>query len=239
MAEKNYMVRIGRITQHTPGVRSMVLKLPEGAEFEFQPGQYVEIRLPEPGDDALSGEWKGFSITSSPPAGGLVEVTASRRGPFTRKLYDLPAGSPLEIRGPGGNFVYELSPEREPVFIAGGIGITPIMSMIRYLCGLNFPVSALLIYSCRAFEDIVFRPELLRTAEESERFRTLFTLTRSFPPDWEGKTGRVDQAMLEEMIPLPADKSYYICGPQDMMLMVGYSLMNMGIKKEQIATDLW
>jgi ferredoxin-NADP reductase len=239
MGERALVVSVNRIIQRTSTVRSIELELPEGTELGFQPGQYLDIRLPHPKNSQLKGKWNGFSITSSPLREECVEITVSRRGPFSQELYDLPVGASLEIRGPGGTFIYDPLRGGEPVFIAGGIGITPIMSMLRYLNDLQFPVDALLIYSCRSFEEIIFHPELLSMESRNEGFEALFTLTRSSPPGWRGETRRVDQALLEERIPDPQARSYYICGPQEMMLMLNYYLRNMGVKKGNIVTELW
>lgn len=239
MGKERHIVTVKKTVQLTPTVRGMELELPEGAQLSFKAGQYLDIRLTDPKNRELEGEWSGFSITSSPLQKEYLEIAVARRGPLTQELHEAAAGSKLEIRGPEGDFVYEPSQDREPVFIAGGIGITPIMSMLRYLRDMQFPVAATLIYSCRSLEDVIFFPELLGMDSCCEGFTALFTLTRSSPIDWKGETRRVDQAMLEETISDPADKSYYICGPQEMMLMLTYCLRDMGVGKEQIATELW
>lgn len=231
-------VRIRKVVEQTASVRSFELEVPGGEEFAFKPGQYVGLRLPEPKNRELAGVSRGFSMSSSPLSKGLFEITVLRRGAFTEELFEAPLGSWLEITGPEGSFVYDAK-GGEPVFIAGGIGVAPIMSMLRYLRDLQFPAPATLIYSSRSFGHLIFYPELREMCDRYERFRALFTLTRSSPPGWKGETRRVDQGMLEEMIPAPMDKSYYVCGPHDMMLMLTYSLRNMGVKKEQIASELW
>ncbi len=239
MGKEQHIVTVKKTVQLTPTVKGMELELPEGAQLSFKSGQYLDIGLTDPKNRELEGEWSGFSITSSPLQKEYLEIAVSKRGPFTQELHETVVGSTLEIRGPEGDFVYEPSQDGEPVFIAGGIGITPIMSMLRYLCDLQFPAPATLIYSCRSFEDVIFFPELLGMDSRWEGFTAHFTLTRSSPTDWEGATRRVDQPMLEETISDPADKSYYICGPQEMMLMLTYCLRDMGVSKEQIATELW
>ncbi len=235
----NVLVKIKKIVQHTITVRGMTFELPAGREFDFLPGQHLEVRLCGPEQREHEGLWNAFSISSSPLQRGTLEICVSRRGLFTRELFDLPVGSTLEIRGPSGSFVYGGGGSGEPVFIAGGIGITPIISMLRYLGDLEFPVPAKLLYSCRTFEEIPFYPQLCEMADRWGDFSPLFTLTRSSPTGWKGANRRLDRAMLEETIPELRGKSYYICGPQDMMLMLTYYLRDMGVGRERISTELW
>lgn len=239
MDEVGVLVKIKEVVQQTTTMRGMTLELPAGREFDFLPGQHLEVRLCGPEQRELEGLWNAFSISSSPLRRGTLEICVSRRGLFARELFDLPVGSTLEVRGPLGSFVYGGGGGGEPVFIAGGIGITPIMSMLRYLGDLEFPAPALLFHSCRTFEEIPFYAQICEIEQRWGNFTPLFTITRSSPSGWKGENRRLDRAMLADRIADPKEKSYYICGPQEMMLMLTYYLMDMGVRRERISTELW
>lgn len=188
--------------------------------LRFRPGQFAWLSL----DRRPFGHREHpFSFSSGTDALPEVSFTIRERGDFTSGIGTLEPGTQLFLDGPYGHFSYTRHPAAGYVFIAGGIGITPIMSMLRSLAAEGDRRPLHLIYAGRDAGRMVFREELDRLAERLDLEITY--VLRLPPPDWEGEQGRLDPGMLTRL--LPEDKSgyhFFVCGPDEMMDMVEPSL---------------
>jgi ferredoxin-NADP reductase len=174
--------------------------------FLHQPGQFIEILL---GDDF---EIYPFTLACSPHEPDLQIVTRVRETPFKQKFSSLVPGDTCTIEGPWGNFVLPRDRSLPSVFLGGGIGVTPFLSMIRYLAYVGFGTPTTLFYSSRTPQATPFLDELTTLAENNQDFTFVPSMTRIATSAWNGETGRLSVDLLTKyLIDLPA-KEYYIVG---------------------------
>jgi len=147
-------------------------------------------------------------------------------------------GDKFEIRGPiGGYFVWTVSIGGPLFLVAGGSGIAPLMSMLRYRAAVKSTIPALLLYSSRTFEDIIYRQELDRMAAR-DGLTVIYTLTRRQPPGWNGGASRIDRSMLASVSPsVTARPRIFICGPTSLVESAAQSLLELGYERNFIKTE--
>jgi len=204
----------------------------------FQPGQFFEWTLPHPHPDR-NGVRRYFTIASSPTENQLLLATKIGNPPSTFKqaLLNLKAGEEITVANLEGEFLLPKAPERACVFIAGGIGITPYRSMIKYMLdkGLSRPIT--LFYSNRSAEDIVFR-DIFDQAEKAFGLKVVYTLTgKDVPANWQGRTGYITSELIREEVPDYQERIFYISGPEPMVVAFERMLANMGVKRSNIKRD--
>ena len=152
---------------------------------------------------------------------------------------ELRVGDKLELRGPiGGYFVWEAERTEPLLLVAGGSGMVPLMSMIRHRHAAGATVPTKLLFSSRAWEDVIYREELERLALASDGFEVIQTLTRMPPDGWTGYTRRVDAAMLSDVgwsaSAMPAS---FVCGPTPFVEAVASTLVLLGHAASTIKTE--
>ena len=170
---------------------------------------------------------------------GVHTATIKESGDFTRGIGMVRAGDLLAVQAPFGRFSYLLHPdEKDIVFIAGGIGITPIMSMLRHMRDSAADKDVQLFYANNSEEDIVFRRELAELASgKAPRLRVTHVLAR--PGDgWTGERDRIDWPMIEKnMSGNSRAKAFYLCGPPPMMNALITTLIENGIPSRQVRSE--
>ena len=124
------------------------------------------------------------------------------------------------------------------VFIAGGIGITPFRSMLKYLVDTNERRDVGLVYMNKGPEDIVYR-DVFDQAGEKLGIRTVYTFTETMPQGWTGRTGKVNDTMLQEEFPDFAERTFYVSGPHPMVAGVEATLLKMGVRRNRIKKDFF
>jgi len=113
--------------------------------------------------------------------------------------------------------------------VAGGAGVVPLMAMARQRADENSPVPTRLLYSARSWEDVIYRDELSRLAEDGNGFDVVYTLTRSQPHGWTGYRRRVDRDLLTDVAPSPGDLGLaFVCGPTPFVEAVAVALVDIG-----------
>ena len=207
--------------------------------FEFKPGQAIDLVLPvETGaDDA--GSRHSFSIVSAPFEDKLVIATRMRDSAFKRRLGALAVGAQVTVEGPFGSLTLHRNPARAAVLIAGGIGITPLMSMLRQAAHEQRPQHLILLYSNRRPEDAAFLAELQRLEAQNRTFRLHTTMTQieaSHLP-WHGPTGQIDAARLKNVVPDPGAAVFYVVGPPAMVEGMRLTLAEAGIADDDIRSE--
>jgi ferredoxin-NADP reductase len=202
------------------------------------PGQHVDIRLTA--EDGYQAE-RSYSI-ASPPEDEFLALTVERvkDGEVSSYLLDeLRVGDQLELRGPIGGYFVWTGAEREPVYLlAGGTGITPLMSILRHRHRLPSRPPALLIYSARSWEDIVYRDELEAMMRCDSSFRLVYALTRQQPKDWTGHRGRINKGLLStNWFPPAYSPTTYVCGPTTFVETAASLLVELGFDSLSIKTE--
>lgn len=228
--------RVIRVRQETPTVKSFLLAL--GETFTFLPGQWIDLYVDPPGEQPTVG---GFTIVSSPTVRGTIELAIKEAGGGHAALYlhgHAKVGDDFRVVGPGGEFHFRAGMSRALFLIAGGIGINPLMSIVRYVDALGLDVQTTLLYSATTPSEILFREELQTIAARNPRLHCVFTVTRPEDEPWEGRTGRIDRALLRQTLP-PGDALYYLCGPPGMPTEIANLLQRLGIPHSRIRFEEW
>jgi ferredoxin-NADP reductase len=224
------------IRVETPEVKTLTLALPEWAAH--RPGQHYDVRLTA--EDGYLAQ-RSYSIASEPERKGEIDITVERirDGEVSPYLDDIAVvGDRFEVRGPiGGYFVWDASIGGPILLVAGGSGVVPLMAMLRHRAAAGVTAPARLLYSARAFEQIIYGPEL-DVLTQQDGLKVSYTLTRQQPPGWRGYARRVDDAMLKEVsAPLGGDALAFVCGPTALVEVAADGLERIGYPAERIRTE--
>ena len=227
--------RVAEVIQETHDVWTIKLRPPEDQRcYGYLPGQFHFLTLNR--GRGLPVEEHHWTISSSPTQEGFITSTIKQSGDYTADIGQTRPGDTAAVLGPFGRFSYVLhAAERDLVFIAGGIGITPLMSMLRHMRDTRADRQVLLLYANRTHGDIVFRDEL-EAIEAAERPRLQVRHILSRPgAGWNGETGRLDREKVERLCGQDlSDKAYYVCGPPAMMTAVVAILQDLGVEETAI-----
>jgi ferredoxin-NADP reductase len=206
-----------KVVDEARGVRTFAFAHSHGAWFSYQPGQFLTI---EPVIDGKTVP-RSYTISSTPTRPGLLEITVKRLpgGVVSNWLHDnMRSGRELEARGPFGKFTCVNFPRDKYLFLSAGSGITPLMSMLRYLHDLAAPVDVIFFHSAATLDDLAFRNELRLCAERSPNIRIELSLTGDTGErPWDGLRGRLDNGMLHHIAPDFRDRAVLACGPPGFM----------------------
>lgn len=215
---------------------TMAFRFDKPPGLAFKAGQAVDLVLPGTGGQPLRHT---FSPASAPFEEQLEIATRMRASDYKRTLAALPLGAAVAIEGPSGSLPLHNDRSRAAVLLAGGIGITPFMSMLRQAARDPQPRQIALLYSNRRPEDAAYLEELLRLARNDGRFRLVATMTQmaqSARP-WHGQTRPIDAAMVAaaaEGLPAPI---YYVAGPPAMVDAMRGLLGEAGIDDDDIRSE--
>jgi len=218
---------------------TMAFHFARPADFKFQAGQSMNVSLIDPPETDAKGNARTFSIVSAPHETELVIATRMRDTAFKRVLKSMPAGGRVGLRGPAGMFTLESADARPAVFLAGGIGVTPFMSMLRDAAHSRLGRDLWLFYSNRRPEDAAFLEELAALPKRHSRCHfvgTMVEMAKSGRP-WNGETGFLDRAMLERHLKDLAASVYYAAGPPGLVEAMRKMLADAGVEDEAIRTD--
>lgn len=235
---KEQPYRVAAVEQESHNVWTLKLAPPDGVQIlDYQPGQFQFITLHR--SQGLPVEEHHWTISSSPTQKDYISSTIKESGDFTSTIGKTAVGDTATVEGPFGRFSYTLYREdRDYVFVAGGIGITPLMSMLRHMRDTGKDAKVLLIYANRTEKDIVFRSELNEMeAGTRPRLTVVHILTRP-EPGWTGRSGRIDHTSLADLVGQDsAEKAYYVCAPPAMAAVIIGGLRTMGVPYCRIRTE--
>ncbi|MFN0118665.1 MAG: ferredoxin--NADP reductase [Elusimicrobiota bacterium] len=225
-----YDVIVEETIDLTPRVKGIKFKIPAGKTLHFKAGQFVQIHIPQPEKPRRTS----YSIASSSQYENFFElcVTLVQGGISSPFLHGLKVGQTIPMTGPLGKFILPDPILRDAVFIATGSGIAPFRSMIQEMIFKKLPQQIYLIYGNRFTDDIIYKNEWDQLQLSNPKFHVEYTLSK---PDstWKGEQGYV-QDKIQNFIPQPAAKDYYICGLVKMIDAVVEKLTSLGVPKEQI-----
>lgn len=206
-----------------------------GERISFEPGQYIIIRLLEPIYEDDRGSSRYFSLINFPKQNNVISF-ATREGisAFKRSLWAMESGMEVEMSQASGGFVLP-SDEKDLVMIAGGIGITPLISMMRFIEKERTGRRVEFIYSNRDQKSAAFLEELRQFVAADENFKLIFSATED--PSWRGESGRVDKDFLIKHITDRENKIFLISGPPAMVEGVRRNLLDWGISEDAVRTE--
>lgn len=217
--------RIVEIEERRAESTRLVLRADGHAGMQFRAGQYAWLTV---GGTPFSLQQHPFSMASSPTDPTRLEFIAKQVGDFTGSLPDLEPGTRAFLEGPYGVFSIDVEANRRAVFIAGGIGITPILSMLRACRERGHSQPMWLLYGNNDEGEIVAREALEDLAGEMPL--TLVHVLAEPSDDWDGATGYIDEELLAQELPPDADDiDYFVCGPQPLMDKVEPALKSRGV----------
>lgn len=209
------------------------------ADFQFRAGQSVDVTLLNPPETDAEGNTRAFSIASAPFDSDLMIATRMRDSAFKRVLRNANVPLDVKIEGPSGSFVLHRKSEKPAVFLAGGIGITPFVSIIRQATHDRAPHRLYLFYGNRRPEDAAFLDVLTEIQAQNPNFRLIATMSEMEKShrEWKGETGFIDKAMLAKHLPALEGPIYYIAGPPAMVAAMRRMLTEAGVDEDDIRTE--
>ena len=227
--------RIAWFRQETPTVKSLSLDL-DGRELGFRAGQWVDFLVRIDGAEAIAG----YSITSSPSDQEHIELAVKLLGDnaVTHYLHnEARVGDQVEVQL-GGDFYYTAEMADSLVLIAGGIGLTPLMSIMRYVDESAADAEAVLVYSAGTPSELLFNDQLKEMAARNPRIRCFYTVTRPERQSWDGFTGRIDAGLLKQAR-IDTAALYYVCGPPPMIRSMLTLLQQMDVPPSRVHYEQW
>jgi len=226
---------LGR-TEVAEGTMAFQFEKPHG--FIFKAGQYIDLTLSGSQAGSSDGLTHTFSIASSPSDEELLVTTRMRNTVFKQAISSLPVGSQARIEGPMGSFSLHNNTARPAVFLAGGIGIAPFLSILSYATAEKLRHPIVLFYANRYLQDAAFIDVLWKLERANPRFRFVPTLTRVANDDgWKGKTGYISSEMLFTHVGVLRGPIYYVAGPPTMVAAARRTLSEVGVDEDDIRTE--
>jgi len=232
-------LRVGSVIKETPNVKTIRL-LPASGEhylpFTFVPGQFLNVAF-WIGGGRMN---RSYSISSSPNQREYLDLTVRRepRGAVSRHIVDLlREGDLIEAGGPVGKFTFTGEEADSIVLISGGVGITPMVSISRYLTEKSWPGDIYFIYVCRTPADYILADAIGALERENSKLHVIITMTRAEGEDWKGARGHLTTELLTQSVPDLTSRRIHICGPIPMMDATKALLAELGVPKEQVKTE--
>ena len=234
---KRMRLRVMEIIEETPTTKTFRLERTDGPLPPFRPGQYVNLFVDV--DGVLTS--RPYSISSLPGADFLELTVRDKPGGFVAPylLNEVQVGDELETTGPAGSFYYEpLIDGRDLVFLAGGSGITPFMSILRDAVQHERSLNIHLLYGSRLPEDVIFHEELTELSTQQANLHYSLVISEP-PPDYEGLSGFLRPDIILEQVGDPSGKTFYICGPNLMYDFCLAALTEMGVPRYRMKRELY
>lgn len=227
------------IRQETVAWGTVALTFGKPAGFAFKPGQSIDLTLVDPPETDAKGNRRALSIVSAPFQDELVVATRLRDSAFKRVLWGLKPGAKVQVDGPFGSFGLHGDRARAAVLIAGGIGITPFMSMIRQALHEGPARRLVLLYSNRQPRDAAYLAELQQLeSRHRDSFQFVPTMSeRVAVAEWKGRQGLVDRELIAEVMAGHARPVFYVVGPPAMVGAMKELLAGVGIGDDDIRSE--
>jgi ferredoxin-NADP reductase len=218
---------------------TMAFHLEKPAGFQFKAGQYVDISLINPPETDSEGNVRSFSIASAPYEDQLLVVTRMRKSAFKRVLAILPLGTEIKLEGPMGSFTFHKNCVKAAVFLAGGIGITPFLSMLRQAAEEKLSQRLYLFYSNRRPNDAAFLKDLEILSKLNANFTFIPSMSKMEKTklEWPNERGVIDREMLLRHMDGLKGPIYYVAGPPVMVAAMREMLTNAGVDEDDIRTE--
>ena len=208
-----------------------------GAGFPFTAGQAGDFTLPNPLETDAEGNVRSFTLASAPFEEDLMIATRMRDTAFKRSLKTVPLGTELTLEAPWGELILHDDARIPAVFLTGGIGITPVRSMVLQATHDHLPHKLTLFYANHRPEDAAFLDELTSAANPNFTLVATMSNMEKSAAQWNGETGHVSKAMLTKYIADLTLPIYYISGPPDMIAAMQKTLSDAGVKTTNIRVE--
>ena len=233
------LLRVEKIFEETPNVRTLRLVDLSNEElpFRYLPGQFITFTV-RPNDKPVK---RSYTISSSPTRLGFCEVTVKRepRGTVSGFLHGMHEGDTIQATGPSGNFTFVGDTANSVVLISGGVGITPMMSVVRYLSDRSWRGEIFFVHACRSEQDVIYREELEYLRRRHPNLHLTITASEPTSDAWPYDHGLVTRELLLGAIPYITTRHVHLCGPKPMMDAVKRLLSELEVPDAQITTEVF
>lgn len=234
-------LRVARVFTETPGIKTFRFVDPVGGPipFNFLPGQFLTLTIAKDGKAVR----RSYTIASSPAQRDYVEITVKREdmGLVSRYLCDeVREGALLPVSAPQGYFTFTGKEAESVVLIGAGVGITPLMSVIRYLTDHAWPKDIYLLFSCRTPDQFLFREELESLQRRHPNLHVVATVTQADGiggAGWTGAKGRITKELIARSVPDLVKRRFHLCGPPAMMDATRALLLDLGVPAGSIKSE--
>lgn len=224
--------KLTHIETDTHDTKTFRFELPAGATLDMQPGDFLYVHAMINGKQIK----RPYTPSSLPGTTGFFDLTVKRydAGSVSKYLHDQQIGNTVLMSGPntGGHWVDGMA--KRVGFVAGGTGITPMISIIRWILANKIDAELFLIFANKTESDIIFRQEWERDVRDHPNFHCHYVLEQP-PPGWEGSVGLVTSEILRRHLPAPgSDTCVFLCGPPPMVDSLEAALKELGYPQQAI-----
>jgi ferredoxin-NADP reductase len=232
-----YKTKLKSKDEIAAGTMAFRFEKPEG--FAFKAGQFGDFTLVDPSETDAEGNVRGFSLASAPYEGDLMFATRMRDTAFKRVLRTMEVGAEIALDAPYGSFTLHNNAKKPAVFLTGGIGVTPVRSIVLQAAHDKLPQKIFLFDSNRRPEDSAFLDELTNAQQQNPNYTFVGTMTEMEKSDqeWDGETGYINKAMLEKYVGDLTLPIYYLAGPASMVTAMRKTLNEAGVDDDNIRTE--
>lgn len=236
-SSSKFLIKLIEKKQVAEGTMAFSFERPAGVDFKA--GQHAEWTLINPPETDAEGNSRMFSLASSPAEEWLTFATRMRDTAFKRVLGKMNTGDTIQLANPHGSFTLHNDTTKPAVFLIGGIGITPVFSIIKDATERLLPHKLFLFYSNRRPEDAAFLNELTELAHSNHNFTFVPTMTEATKSAqaWNGETGYITQAIIEKYVADMRTAIYYLSGPEAMVAAMRKVLAESGVNDDNIKTE--
>jgi ferredoxin-NADP reductase len=225
------------IKKATRDVTTFTFKAQDGASIDFSPGMFAMLTYVDPVTKQKIS--RAFSIANCPPSGELQFFISMVKGQFTSKIENAKVGDVYLVSAPYGQFKLESDFGQKLLFIAGGTGLSPFFSMLKYIIGRGAKPDIVLLYSAKYPYDIIEQKALEEMVARLGA-KLAITVTRPAEGDgWTGDTGRIDAGMISGYAPDVKERVSYICGPPEFVKALKNVLLGLGVAEKDIKAEMW
>ena len=226
-----FETEVSDIIQRTHNVKSLRFKKKE--DVDFKPGQFFFVTI-KIGEEERT---KHFAFSNSPTEKEYIEFTKKLTdSEFSKALDQLTTGDWAGLKMPYGSFAFE-GEYKKIAFLSGGIGITPIRSICKYVVDKKLDTDIILLYGNRTSKDIVFKEDFDAMRKGHSQLKVTHVLSQG-DSGWEGKRGHIDSRLIKEEIPDYSERRFYICGPPLMVEAMKKILLDeLNLSAEQIIIE--
>jgi glycine betaine catabolism B len=228
-----FETHVSEIIQRTPTIKTFRFYVND-KNIRYRAGQYFYVTIKIGGEEAIHH----FTLSSSPSEKGFIDFTKRiTASDYSQALDKMQPGSWVRLRGAEGEFTLPRH-QRKLAFLSGGIGITPLRSMIRYIHDRRLDYDIVLLYANNNWADIAFREELEHIAIARPNIRVEYILSGpDFPPGWQGEKGYITSDAVAKLVPDFMERTFYVSGPLKMVFGLEQQLAGLGIPTSQVKKD--
>jgi ferredoxin-NADP reductase len=232
-----YKTKLKSKDEIAAGTMAFRFEKPEG--LAFKAGQFGDFTLVDPSETDAEGNVRGFSLASAPYEGDLMFATRMRDTAFKRVLRTMEVGAEIALDAPYGSFTLHNNAKKPAVFLTGGIGVTPVRSIVLQAAHDKLPQKIFLFDSNRRPEDSAFLDELTNAQQQNPNYTFVGTMTEMEKSDqeWDGETGYINKAMLEKYVGDLTLPIYYLAGPASMVTAMRKTLNEAGVDDDNLRTE--